>query len=1521
MKHYSFSLGTYFLITFVCLSISLVPLFLTYSDVRFLFLLNAFLLSLSLFVVLRYPEKIIVFRKSTFVSQLLKYVPIIIFVLYLVLSLFNFSKELSLAFAILLVFFVPGFTIIKLLRFNVKDSIGKLVIYFCCSLPVSALLFTIVLTISPSARYIFLVSAYFFLILLPYLIDHWRKSQSGNDLTLNLNDDKLSLHIGEFMLFLSIILFFLSAILTIYPNYVFSDMSTIYGSAVLLNKAPATFQSPEVWFNYLWAATYVLSPQQPNIFIFGMTFLGIILLFAFYLMAREYLGDIDRRAPIISTLIFFIGAGFGWFFYVGEKFGFSLISGATDEYSLLNNASSASYWDVWSGQASWLWIWFRSITVGAILFFCLIYFLARTDLSKLKFILVSVLLIVSLGMIHITELVQYLVVVLGIILLFSNLRIRLRDGVIGLILGTFTLLVLNILTSQSQNLISNTDIIALVGFSLISLILLRFSGTFLKLQKPLRRIAPTILLFLIVIFLLIVIYWIQNASASFVFGNIEPVPLGLYPVLLGIAGFLGILSAIIVLRDFWDHKVAVFIVVALAVFLLGQIITYVNVNINYTGYNERRLVPFVYSALCVLATIFIIKVLPNVSFASLKKKTQLVARYIVIFSIVVLIIIGSLTSTFLVVLTQKYAANYGLSPERVSSLDFLLNQSYIPVMLTATDRSYFLTSYVPVEYKPYQREMFWDSTSPLISFEALSSLNSYSIVYLTTAGLNPDEQYLVENYPNSYLYSDLLQKLPIMYNNSEVTITEVPPLVPPTPNSDFVLVLPENQTIYDDYAYELLSLSRLNYTTTFFDDINSLRSARVIVAPTESIAKAVIDEKSQYNLPFSKLFVLNLNGYGILSNQTLNSSVSVTATTTMQQIGNVNLNWVDPTEFSVSSNVTNWGSALSGSDYSWTGGAYGTGSIGEAVISNSSETGIRVTVGIGNYGYWRIDLNVTNSSALEDADFVSFYLYGNSDNQNDRYCFTASEENSALHITYRFYVNWNGWKQIILPTRIPNGDWTFAGLSFVKSSTGDNDWSKTVSFEITPSAESPDNSGVFYMSNFTLETGIPIDLSVNYDPNKVANVQILDYNSTNFIPLYTYNSSNTSLSSLNYFLESGLNVSQILGYLANAYLEDNHIIHLSLILPPTSDESILLKLVPTYLPAYSDCVVASSSSVKLPANISLIPFALENGSLRNSTLSFYQTDENNIPFAEALSYKDFNMTYINIYPLIQYIEDQKPNYRDLLPMLAKLAQLKDLSLSESYQYNATEDQGNLMQNMVAFMPSSFNGNISVTGKSAILAADNITLIVGNSTFSSNSIARITSLDVSNVTIKSQALNLYQGSDFYANMNVTNAIITFAGSPTATILYNNGTLMQISRDLIAVKAQSMNLLIRQPTVSVEGNGTLNAFYALGNFQVPRSYDTKDFYGDDVSFKGNLKFVVDYSDIFTFVHNFVLTGNYYIGRPLEPYSDTAMWITILPYALIFLIAMFVISYFKPYKEKKPSTESLEPPYTRAVYTNSD
>ena len=83
-------------------------------------------------------------------------------------------------------------------------------------------------------------------------------------------------------------------------------------------------------------------------------------------MARAYLADIDRRAPVWSTVIFSVFAGFGWLYFL-EKI--PNPSDMVNNIQTMNLVSAGTYFDIGYGEGGWMWFWFRPVTLGMIIFF------------------------------------------------------------------------------------------------------------------------------------------------------------------------------------------------------------------------------------------------------------------------------------------------------------------------------------------------------------------------------------------------------------------------------------------------------------------------------------------------------------------------------------------------------------------------------------------------------------------------------------------------------------------------------------------------------------------------------------------------------------------------------------------------------------------------------------------------------------------------------------------------------------------------------------------------------------------------------------------------------------------------------------------------------------------------------------------------------------------------------------------------------------------------------------------------
>ena len=104
-------------------------------------------------------------------------------------------------------------------------------------------------------------------------------------------------------------------------------------------------------------------------------------------------------------------------------------------FDVISMAYNASYLDIGVGQSSWLWLWFRPITLGFTILFVLLYLMRREDLTKQKYIIISSLLILTLSQIHFSELVIFIVLLFVLALLFPTVKLRLKETSISILIG------------------------------------------------------------------------------------------------------------------------------------------------------------------------------------------------------------------------------------------------------------------------------------------------------------------------------------------------------------------------------------------------------------------------------------------------------------------------------------------------------------------------------------------------------------------------------------------------------------------------------------------------------------------------------------------------------------------------------------------------------------------------------------------------------------------------------------------------------------------------------------------------------------------------------------------------------------------------------------------------------------------------------------------------------------------------------------------------------------------------------
>ena len=124
-------------------------------------------------------------------------------------------------------------------------------------------------------------------------------------------------------------IFFIFIISNLYPQMAYvpsNDIVRHLSASKGLILAPDIYGSEYPWFHFTWALVNEFSAPPMWLFQSGIAYLSIMLMFSFYSMAKVYLHDIDRRAPILSTIFFFVFSGFGWFFFIQKVLGTSNVS-------------------------------------------------------------------------------------------------------------------------------------------------------------------------------------------------------------------------------------------------------------------------------------------------------------------------------------------------------------------------------------------------------------------------------------------------------------------------------------------------------------------------------------------------------------------------------------------------------------------------------------------------------------------------------------------------------------------------------------------------------------------------------------------------------------------------------------------------------------------------------------------------------------------------------------------------------------------------------------------------------------------------------------------------------------------------------------------------------------------------------------------------------------------------------------------------------------------------------------------
>jgi len=688
------------------------------------------------------------------------------------------------------------------------------------------------------------------------------------------------------------------------------DSWRMHGSAQTFvdYKAFAWLQDP--WWFHLYLASFIHISGAPSVNAYMALYPLIILpVLAFYVMASNFLKD--KRMASIATLSYAIFSGPTWLYALYLR-DFGPVVSYDDWIKIIYEA----------GEKFLIQGWYPPFTVSfthqtltyAFLWF-MIYASWRLDLSrKFNFFLLSITVALSYLIHGIDPIIFaiYLFAFLLLCLFTQNIegkkRVRLSALAILVAVGIVGLIDLS-LTSQYDYFNSiygswararavtgfaprfvnrwyyfNSPSFYVLAFSSVLILALTY-GNFVdrKLgqlyQVIYKRFTPTsvkrglaeIIMWLygmsLIVFVVLFPYITWAAT------SLGQVPWYVYPVVGGIPFFLGVVGIAIVLLKWNEVEVKirnaiVFCALSLVLlFILGQVVSFVNEKFFYTGFWESRVLAYVHPIMSLLMAYALVT-----PFNRVRVKAPLGMKHVArvgIVSLFIALIVSSSVSTTLISgdFAQRVFFGMSLTKEELEALGYLhysLPPGAKTAYLSRNTGSDYIQGFANDKWTadPYLwLGQFYRSPSSVIS--AIRQADT-EFLYLNHMR---DDQDLKKN----LFIQQLIKVLPVEFNNSEVTIYSIPPLQYPSPMAPLRLVSLEEEVgaMYDAYVLWSLALMMSEYSYGMISNVSDpvdFDGAESIIVPYDlpPIEKDV-EQLLEWVSNGGHLILSNTNLYGMFS--------------------------------------------------------------------------------------------------------------------------------------------------------------------------------------------------------------------------------------------------------------------------------------------------------------------------------------------------------------------------------------------------------------------------------------------------------------------------------------------------------------------------------------------------------------------------------------------------------------------------------------------------------------------------------
>jgi hypothetical protein len=747
--------------------------------------------------------------------------------------------------------FIPGFILVKLVD-QTKELPTSAIIVLSV---LSSILFTSIfwyvklLASFPDNLTQFLFALSHMILIVLYIRSNRNKRKSDKTDSarrLNLN---VILTLGSIVL-LSISLIFIQQF--IYNPFIRGDnwgyLSTsnyIDKNAFALNPVGKFYSIGPLFFYELFnLGLFRLSgfPPVNSMMVTSLVLVSMIPI-AFYIMSIRYTKN--NKSGMLATFIYLAMSGFSWIPFIAEKFGLSvryyspqdLLTSFTSIAPKVLNGITQPQGLVPEG--------FKKYMLATLAIIMLLYLLESKLPSKARAPFVAAMAVFAF-LIHLEEITMFALIFVPAYVLLSKRKLdEIRTDIAAIAVGVLLTYLLSS-TYPAVGSASFTSNYVLIAIGLAS----AFGCTFIKgiitvkpLSYKLRFVKPTVFGLVCYFYLLSVIILVFYGYANMYYGG-SVVSLGFtfpwyyYPLSFGVVGVLVLIG---LSMDFQKEERLIFLLLTILLLLIfGRLLSFINVNFFFTGAKEWRII---HRILPIPASLFagwvlcrLMRSLNNAQLLIRFKNTtrnfkfHLQSVSAVLFILVIVLGIPStiLASEYWMVSDATSLGEIHITTEDIEAANFIYQQ--IPMTSRIATLSYRSNAVVQLAGGTAAIPMNYPDLLSAIRPETVALLSS-DVRYV----------YLDKEVDAKLVKSDLVSYLPLVWNNSRVTISELPYLEPST-SSNTGYIAP---SLYADHT--LLS----------YMFIASLNSSYQVICD-DIYAKSLLFLPS--DLPQKERCVLNFNG-------------------------------------------------------------------------------------------------------------------------------------------------------------------------------------------------------------------------------------------------------------------------------------------------------------------------------------------------------------------------------------------------------------------------------------------------------------------------------------------------------------------------------------------------------------------------------------------------------------------------------------------------------------------------------------